>query len=233
MRTVSIGDTHGAAVANIVSDIMGEYDKFIFMGDYVDSPDIDSLTMKKNLADIIELKKRFPEKIILLWGNHDIHYLLGEGHFCSGYRPGMKQDFFDIFHSNAGLFQLSFQLGNYLWTHAGISAWWFEFRFLPFAEKQKKETSISELLNMAFDKGYKPIFDVGYSRDGHTETGGPIWCDIEELEDDPWTAINQIVGHNRVDHFESIKRDNKEIVFTDILHNAEEIDSECFLYKQV
>jgi hypothetical protein len=233
MKTISIGDTHGKAIADVVLKIINEHDKFIFMGDYVDSPVIDNLFMKKNLSDIITLKKKYLEKIVLLWGNHDIHYLLGEGHFCTGYRPGMKQDFYDIFHSNAGLFQLSFQTGDYLWTHAGISRWWYEFRFLPFAEKQKEGASFSEFLNIAFDKQYKALFDVGYSRDGHAETGGPLWCDIEELEDDPWAVLNQIVGHNRVDQFERIKKNNIEIVFIDILHNADKVNESSFLYKEI
>jgi predicted MPP superfamily phosphohydrolase len=185
MKTVSIGDTHGKAAAETILNIINEYDKFIFMGDYVDSPVIDNLSMRKNLSDIIELKKKYPEKIVLLWGNHDIHYLLGKGHFCSGFRPGMKQEFYEIFHSNADLFQLAFEAGGYLWTHAGISGWWYEYRFMPFAEKQKKQASVAELLNTAFDKRYKAIFDIGYSRKGDFETGGPLWCDIEELTDDP------------------------------------------------
>jgi predicted MPP superfamily phosphohydrolase len=233
MKTVSIGDTHGKEIADVVIKIINEHDKFIFMGDYVDSPEIDNISIKKNLSDIIFLKKRYPEKIILLWGNHDIQYFIDNGHYCSGYRPGMKKELHEIFYSNADLFQLAYQADDYLWTHAGVSAWWFEFRFLPFAEKQKKDASFSELLNLAFDKRYKAIFDVGYSRNGDTEAGGQLWCDIEELEDDPWTELNQIVGHNRVDQFERIKKDNREIVFIDVLHNTETVDSSCFFYKEI
>ena len=92
MKTVSIGDTHGVAVADVVVNIIDRHDKFIFVGDYVDSFIVDNISMKKNLLDIIELKKKYPEKVILLWGNHDIHYLLGNKHYCSGYRPEMQYD---------------------------------------------------------------------------------------------------------------------------------------------
>jgi hypothetical protein len=37
MKTVSIGDTHGIAVADFVQKIINDHDKFIFAGDYVDS----------------------------------------------------------------------------------------------------------------------------------------------------------------------------------------------------
>jgi calcineurin-like phosphoesterase family protein len=233
MKTVSIGDTHGKAIADVVLKIINEYDKFIFMGDYVDNPDIENLQVKKNLSEIIALKKRYPGKIILLWGNHDIQYLLDNEYYCSGYRPGMKKELHEIFYSNEELFQIAYQSGDYLWTHAGVSGWWFEFRFLPFAEKQKEQASIAELLNIGFDKRYKAIFDVGYSRAGNCETGGPLWCDIEEMEDDPWLELNQIAGHNRVDQFERIKKENREIVFIDILHNAETVDSSYFFYKEI
>ena len=232
MKTVSIGDTHGKAAANVVAGIINEHDKFIFLGDYVDSPSIGNLQMGKNLSEIIKLKKTYPEKIVLLWGNHDIHYLLGDDYFCSGYRPEMKQELHEIFYSNYDLFQLSFQAGSYLWTHAGISAWWFEFRFSPFAEKQLKKASVAELLNIAFDKRYKPIFDAGYLRGGDAETGGPLWCDIEELENDPWTQLNQIAGHNRVDKIQRITSHDKEIVFIDVLHNADTVDESFFYCKE-
>jgi uncharacterized sporulation protein YeaH/YhbH (DUF444 family) len=53
------------------------------------------------------------------------------------------------------------------------------------------------------------------------------------MEDDPWTELNQIAGHNRVDQFERIKKENREIVFIDILHNAETVDSSYFFYKEI
>jgi predicted phosphodiesterase len=115
MKTVTIGDTHGAEVADVVGEIIDDHDKFIFVGDYVDSFFYDNVTMKKNLLDIIELKKKYPEKIVLLWGNHDIQYLLGVDKYgCTGYRPEMQHDFYEILNSNAGLFRFSYQIDDYL-----------------------------------------------------------------------------------------------------------------------
>ena len=125
MKTVSIGDTHGIAVADIVQKIINDHDKFIFAGDYVDSIDVDNFSMKKNLMDIIDLKIAFPDKIVLLWGNHDIHYLLGSGYAASGFRPEMRLYFHEIFHSNSSLFRLAYQEKDCLWTHAGINSRWY------------------------------------------------------------------------------------------------------------
>ena len=46
MNTVSIGDTHGTAVADIVLNIIDNHDKVIFAGDYVDSFDIDNIPVR-------------------------------------------------------------------------------------------------------------------------------------------------------------------------------------------
>jgi hypothetical protein len=234
MKTVSIGDTHGTEVADIVLKIINNYDKFIFVGDYVDSFFFDNVTMKKNLLDIIELKIKYPEKVTLLWGNHDIQYLLGYAQYgCTGYRPEMGIDFYEIFHSNESLFQLSFQEGDYLWTHAGIHAGWFEHRFKPFTENHNKVTVISEQLNIAFNEGYSAIFDVGFERGGMHNIGGPLWCDKSELISKPLKDINQIVGHSRVKQIRSIKKSNIELVFTDVLENEEIITEESFYYKEL
>ena len=233
MKTVSIGDTHGKAIADVVLEIINEHDKFIFMGDYVDNPDTGNLPIKNNLLAIIALKKRYPEKIILLWGNHDIQYLLDNEYYCSGYRPGMKKGLHKIFSLNAELFQLAYQSGDYLWTHAGVNALWFKNRFKPFAEDHLNESSLSELLNISFAERFKPLFDIGYLRGGYCKAGGPLWCDIEELKDDQWMGLNQIAWHNRVDQIERIQMNGNEVIFIDILDNAETIDSSCFFYKEI
>ena len=209
-------------------------DKFIFVGDYVDSFYIDNLTIKENLLDIIGLKKKNSEKIILLWGNHDIQYLMGYDKYgCTGYRPEMQHDFYEMFNSNADLFQFSFQKGDYLWTHAGVHAGWYEYRFKSFIKEHSDIATVSELLNIAFDERFPSLFDVGYQRGGMHKVGGPLWCDKTELLSKPLKDINQIVGHSRVKKIQKIKKHNVELAFIDVLENEEIIDTESFYYKEV
>jgi hypothetical protein len=233
MKTVSIGDTHGLAAAEIVMEIADKYDKLIFAGDYVDSFFIDNVSIVKNLLDIIELKKRYPDKIILLWGNHDIQYLFDDEYFCTGFRPEMQHVLHQIFLSNQNLFQFSFQHGAYLWTHAGVHAGWFEYRFSPFLDRHKEIVSVSELLNMAFGERYKALFDIGRSRGGNQNVGGPLWCDRTELTSKPLKGLNQIVGHSRVKNIQNIIKYDNEIVFIDILENVGEVNASSFFYKEV
>ena len=93
-------------------------DKIVFVGDYVDSFTITNVVIKKNLEDIVWFKKMLPDKVILLWGNHDVQYFI-PNQICSGYRPEAKYDLEDIFRENRDLFQMAYHNGDYLWTHAG------------------------------------------------------------------------------------------------------------------
>ena len=189
--------------------------------------------MKKNLLDIIELKKKYPGKIILLWGNHDVQYLPDNQYFCTGYRPEMHHDFSEIFHSNSDLFQFSYQTDDYLWTHAGVHDGWFEHRFNPFIKEHKDICTVSELLNMAFLERYPVLFDIGYRRGGIQKVGGPLLCDKTELASNPLKGFNQIVGHSRVKRIQKTSKYNKELVFIDILENKETVDASSFFYKEV
>jgi len=231
VKTVSIGDTHGAAVAAAVNGIIESHDKFIFIGDYVDSFVFDNSTVIKNLLDIIDLKIKYPDKIILLWGNHDVHYLLGK-YYSSGHRPEMKNELNRIYSSHEDLFRMSYQLNDFLWTHAGVNSLWLQNRF-RFPGSDDKETTISEVLNQAFTARYPPLFDVGFARGGSHETGGPFWSDKSELRAYSVNGFNQITGHNRVKNIEVLKSDDHEVIMIDHLGNYETIDESLFYYREI
>ncbi len=96
-----------------------DYDLIIFLGDYVDSFVLDDKSIISNFREIIRLKKKYPKKVKLLIGNHETSYLF-PAYRASGYRPSMAKIVVKLLTQNAGLFQLAYQLGNILWTHAGI-----------------------------------------------------------------------------------------------------------------
>lgn len=52
--------------------------------------------MVDNFKSIVELKNSLKDKVVLLCGNHDYHYIEGIDSKFSGYRPeikGMQKDF--------------------------------------------------------------------------------------------------------------------------------------------
>ena len=222
MKTINIGDIHGKTIWKTIDPEL--YNKIIFLGDYVDSFDESNMTIENNLLDIIQFKKDFNDKVVLLLGNHDLQYLFQYYlHGCSGYRSEMYTALHKIFTENKDLFCIAYEYDNTIWTHAGIHAGWYEYRF-----KYKDETILSDRLNHAFDDYYKPLFDVGYIRGGDHDVGGPFWCDINELSSKPLHGYNQIVGHNRVKYIKKIYKYNQEIVFIDTL----ESDNPKFFEKE-
>ena len=70
MKILIVPDTHGRDFWKVPN--IEEYDKIIFLGDYLDHyPDESTHEHDiENFKDIIEFKKKYPDKVILLLGNH-------------------------------------------------------------------------------------------------------------------------------------------------------------------
>jgi len=220
MKILSIADIHGRPYWKEWIKEYDNIDKYIFIGDYVDSFDISNVEILHNLKEIIEFKKANLDNVILLYGNHDCSYALSTPHMsnpfkCSGYRPEAHWDLHDIFNNNKELFQASYQINNYLFTHAGISNEWFknQYTYNPTLDK------ISESLNESFKYKENSLFDVGYLRDGYKNVGKIFWADKRETSIDPLNNIHQIVGHTVCNDIEIIKiNDNTSITYIDCIN---------------
>src|SRR5579859_3883906 len=137
MKIITIGDIHGRDYWKEVDP--NQYDKIIFVGDYVDQfPPMTDKTILENLKDIIEFKMAYPDKVVLLLGNHDLQYYFLGDFGCSGFRPSMAVTLSNLFKKHSELFQVSFQIGNYLWSHAGVSKKWYEFNSKEIEKVKKK-----------------------------------------------------------------------------------------------
>lgn len=167
MKTISIGDIHGRDYWKSINP--DEYDKIIFVGDYTDSfvyPDIHILN---NLLDIIAFKENYPDKVVLLLGNHDTdNYMVGRAK-CSGFRSEMYSALNKLFKRKENLFDLAFGIKTedfeYLWTHAGIHSGWYKHRFYPtIIDTPLKEAPIYDQLNSQFRLRNNTLFDVGHLR---------------------------------------------------------------------
>lgn len=249
-KILTIGDVHGRpywkipifgyeASTNTGSKYtIDDFDKVIFVGDYLDSFDISNIEMKHNLIEIINLAKKYPDKVELLWGNHEIHYLLGPyKHKCSGFREVMQWDFGEILNKNMNLFKLAYQYKNYLWTHAGVTTGWYKSEFNKWmivydkyieSENQKikaldginfeeKPENLAEYLNIAFERRIENIFYVCYRRGGAKFNGSPLWVDLSVSHRKPLQNYHQIVGHTPVDEIKTItyKKKNSSITYVD------------------
>jgi len=217
LRTISIGDLHGLDYWNQIKPEL--YDRIVFIGDYVDSFYIKDDDILNNLLNVIQFKKDNPLKVILLIGNHDLQYMFSyDNHECSGFRPQMYEQLHKIFNDNKDLFQMSYEVNDTIWTHAGIHQGWYNDRFSAYVGRYPT-LKISEQLELAFKDEYSALFNVGHIRGGFSNAGGPFWCDTSELDSKPLKTMNQIVGHNRKSDIHKVYRYNHEIVYTDCLQN--------------
>jgi hypothetical protein len=193
---------------------LDQYDRVIFVGDYVDSFTVDNVNMIKNLEDLISLKKKYPEKIVLLLGNHDVQYIDND-HFCSGYRPEMQFDLHKIFNDNIDLFQMAYLMEipliegrknrKVLWTHAGVTKGWLnsinksafynpKHRLFSILRGTQK-SEIDEKLNLAWALRINSIFAVDYQSGGLETWAGPLWVRPGILTNEGVSEYDQIVGH--------------------------------------
>jgi predicted phosphodiesterase len=194
MKWITIGDIHGRD--NWKSIDINQYDKVIFMGDYVDGrEELDEL---KNLEEIIDLKLNYPDKVVLLVGNHDLQYHWHSSRRLRVYKEKYAFDYQRLFKQYEEHFQLSYYAFEHLWVHAGITTRWLQFMQMhghDFSECKTKDLSLQ--LNHLFEKDCKELYSVGKARGG-LDVGGPFWADISELRMSA-APIHQIVGHNKTE----------------------------------
>lgn len=202
MKILVIPDIHGRCFWRLHVNNIDKYDKVVFLGDYVDPYGPENITEEDavlNLKNIIEFKKRFSDKVVLLLGNHDLHYAspLFYKHACGG-RISRRyyNDIKHLFDDNHDLFQIAYDTPNVLFTHAGVmQEWTFKYNIEPTADA----------LNVFWDKNDLTYFvDISYVRGGYGNVGSCVWSDVsEKIEyDENSELINatgiakyQIFGH--------------------------------------
>jgi len=213
---IVLGDIHGSTYwKKAVSDNPGCL--YVFLGDYLDPyEDIPPMKLINNLKEIIQLKKDRPDDVVLLLGNHDLHYFCSDSPGSSGrFNYRIKEVVGALFNENLQFFTYAFQIGKHLFTHAGVSHVWFIGEFRGDTEK-----NIAEQLNNPSPKQIRPLHQPGEARGGAWfAIGGIFWADISEL-DYPLEGYKQYAGHNRVDQIRVINGKNGgRITFCDCLYN--------------
>jgi hypothetical protein len=193
-RIIVLGDTHGRSFWKLPA-FSGNYDRFIFIGDYFDTKDDISVTLQMhNFKEIVEFKKKFPDKVILLFGNHDAHYLpefLKRGEYYSGFQRKHCWEISSlIVHSKENM-QLAHSEGEFVFTHAGITKSW-----LKFASIKEDEKMINKI-NLLFKRDPDKLTFNGLDPYGDNITQSPIWVRPASLDKDRVDGIH-VVGHTSV-----------------------------------
>lgn len=185
-----------------------DFDKIIFLGDYCDDWNKPPEASREFLEHLIEFKKKYYNRCILLLGNHDLSEWFGREFKCSGYNEFTHILVKDIFDKNEELFQIAYSYKDYLFTHAGVHNSWLNdvYKLDKCFEDAKYSHRLSSILNLAlsernddikFHNLLKLFNNVGGYRGGLSHPS-PIWTDYNELVSNPATKVNQVVGHTPV-----------------------------------
>lgn len=125
-KTVVIGDLHGRSEWKLIL-YKENPSKVIFVGDYFDSFDLSAAIQLFNYNEIIKLKEENKIEVVLLIGNHDLHYFPEIGHNgTSGYQHNHAYQIGDAIDRSRNHLRMAHQIDNILFTHAGFSPVWLE-----------------------------------------------------------------------------------------------------------
>nr|WP_067057266.1 metallophosphoesterase [Mucilaginibacter sp. L294] len=219
MKHIVIGDIHGRDNWQEIN--IKNYDKIIFIGDYVDSHTLSDFAILENFKKIVSLKKRHPQKVVLLLGNHDVQYLHYPAQRCTGFRDSMQRGLTYLFNKDRDLFQMAYQHNKYIFTHAGITnAWYDEFLRLPAFEGLKDETNtIADLINKVETTTQRYLLYATSIYRGGYSNGSFLWADYKETSIDMLNNYHQIVGHTQVQDIHTISYTKKSVTYIDVLHS--------------
>lgn len=227
MKIGSIGDIHSKEIWQSIIASNPHIEKWIFMGDYVDDyPPTTDAEILQNLYEIIRFKKLYPDKVVLLTGNHESSYIDIRLR-CSGFRESMFPILNQTLQIEKDLFQYAFQIKNYIWTHAGINKSWYE-KFVKAYQNLNypfDDLTIADQINAAAKTNLvtDALNVVGASRGGWSQFGGPLWADRREFNYGValLDGYHQIVGHSKVPEIKTNIYEGKSITFVDCLDSVD------------
>lgn len=202
MKYLFVGDVHNHTyIFNDVARLDKEYnfDKIIFMGDYVDDWLTTNHQSLVTLDRLFDLKQTNPEKYTLLIGNHELSYL---GYECSGHDSELEDVMEMKLKENIDLldFYTIVQCGDeeFVCTHAGITNEYI--RNMLDGELKWKEV-LSDINKDKLNNLYM-LSMVSGARGGSEPFSSFVWADIREHsynnQFEPPIIKHQIMGHTPV-----------------------------------
>lgn len=248
-KILVIPDVHGRRFwKKPCKELVDKVDEIVFLGDYVDpypydfdpykiverngssttGEYIDNDDVLPNLADIINFADLHKDKVTLLLGNHDMHYISSVFYQLAGgtrYNRSLAPQIKELFNEDRDLFYFAHLIkwkgGYVLFTHAGVNKGWFEMHsnygkikhkddMLVFkGDKFDPETLASDINSIKEGDDNLPcLCEIGWSRGGGNKYGSSLWSDCEEYIVNRRTAfvpdefkengIFQVFGHTRL-----------------------------------
>lgn len=203
MKVLVIPDCH---LREFWKDAVKDWDgPIVFLGDYVDpypyewDEDEQMPNPVDYLLEVINFKDCNPDRVTLLIGNHDYHYIDTN---LDGSRKNysLQDKLYDLYTTDKEYFQIAKQFDDTLFTHAGVSTAWLKRHELTLP-KIDADIFLNEIYNTTPDI----FWEMSWERGGWYSTGSPIWHDVRELDCDD--TLFQIFSHTALKE-NPVKLDN-------------------------
>lgn len=207
-----IPDTHGRRFwIGPARENLGK-EHIIFLGDYLDPYEyerVDDGIEFPRLQEAVAMKKKYPDMVTLLLGNHDLHYL-DYGLLGGRYNIFSAERNRKFFTDNVDCFQMAFQTvvagRKYLFTHAGVLRGWLNAHKDVFGDNPDNEVAgtLNEFWQdrSLWDILFSILKEIPYSRYGNYRYGSPIWSDVNDMSDNGCEVADtfQIFGHSQQEY---------------------------------
>ncbi|TAD87851.1 MAG: hypothetical protein EAY75_05820 [Bacteroidetes bacterium] len=200
MTTIALGDTHGRTYWKHILEQEPKANKIVFIGDYFDTFEpISTDSQLANFLEILELKKQQPQRVVLLMGNHDFHYLPNAQETYSGYKHFLAlllQPYLQKAIDEQWL-QICHVEPPFLFSHAGVSSTWCQNHHIGTNLNPLAFTlAINNLLHTNL-KAFAFAMGPNHSPYGDDACQGPLWIRPKSLFKDAVPGYTQVVGHTQ------------------------------------
>lgn len=191
MKILVCGDIHCKPF--LLKQALGctKWDYFVFLGDACDNwgaTQQDNIEMIQLLARV---KQKYGDRFVWLIGNHDWGYY-DDTVDMSGHIKAGEANVHYLLKENVDNWDLYWQMGNFLFSHAGMS--------LKFMNTMG-DISYTDLKKKI--GANNPLNNVGLACGGVSDNPSPLWVRPSEFEPLPdKLGFTQIVGHTPVEKIE-------------------------------
>ncbi len=221
-KWIAIGDIHGRTDWKQIVEIeLHKVDRIIFVGDYFDSFTIPMLDQIRNFSEIVKFAKEYPDKVVLLIGNHDYHYL-SMGETYSGFNPtyamGIEHDYL---RPNLDLFKVCHTEDEFLFSHAGFTRTWIKNNKINIDNIDSQINDFWKYKQHTFGWRRNPTKKMSAHSDSYGDNiwQGPLWVRPDSLNADRIEGLTQIVGHT----------ESERIKFRNNVYYIDALEAGCYL----
>ena len=217
MKVAVIGDIHGTTkfldCYMKIQQNDPNVDKIIVLGDWFDPYDnIDLDIMIERYNEFVDIWKS-DDRIISILGNHDIAgYIIENDCTSRTVRFGKnRQRIIDAIEPNLPNSYLTYKIGDYMFSHAGVSQFWLddikqytysEINYADAVMNCKKGWTAEELSDICT---FYPCDFSGYGNNKHQSC---VWIRPSALIDGAIDGYNQVVAHTKVKNITKFQMPN-------------------------